>query len=144
MLVGFFIFGLAYVFNYSGMAASMAHGFSKMGKVYLIVAPILGWIAVALSGSNTSANAIFGKFQMQVGALLGFPLLLFPAVNSVGAEVGKPVAPQTASVGVSTTGYVRNEGEVIRYNMPRTLVILLFLIGIGVLYYFVFPAAMRL
>ncbi len=144
MLVGLFIFGLAYVFNFSGMAASMAHGFSKMGKVYLLVAPILGWIAVALSGSNTSANAIFGKFQMQVGALLGFPLLLFPALNSVGAEVGKPVAPQTASVGVSTTGYVRNEGEVIRYNMPWTLLILLFLIGIGALYYFVFPAAMKL
>jgi lactate permease len=57
--------------------------------------------------------------------------------------VGKPVAPQTASVGVSTTGFVRNEGEVIRYNMAWTLVILAYLIGIGCLYYFLIPGAMK-
>jgi lactate permease len=79
-----------------------------------------------------------------VGRLLGAPVLLFPSLNSVGAEVGKPVAPQTASVGVSTTRYVRNEGEVIRYNMGWTLVILVYLVAIGCLYYFVLPGAMRL
>jgi len=79
-----------------------------------------------------------------VARLLGAPLLLFPSLNSVGAEVGKPVAPQTASVGVATTRFVRNEGEVIRYNMVWTLVILVYLIGIGCLYYFVFPAAVSL
>ena len=78
-----------------------------------------------------------------VGQILGFPPLLLPTINSVGAEIGKPVAPQTASVGVSTTKYVRNEGEVIRHNMPWTLVVLAYLIGIGALFYFVLPGAMR-
>ena len=98
-LVGVFIFGLAYVFNYSGMAASLAKGFSSMGTAFIIVCPILGFIGVALSGSNTSTNAMFGKFQALVGAQLGMPPLLLPTLNSVGAEIGKPVAPQTASVG---------------------------------------------
>ena len=73
LLVGVFIFGLAYVFNYSGMAASLANGFSKIGPWFVVVAPILGWIGVALSGSNTSTNAMFGAFQAEVGKLLGIP-----------------------------------------------------------------------
>ncbi len=144
LLVGPLIYGLAYVFNFSGMANSMANGFSKVGTVYIVLAALLGWIGVALSGSNTSTNAVFGQFQYTVARLLGAPVLLFPSLNSVGAEVGKPVAPQTASVGVSTSGFVRNEGEVIRHNMAWTFVILAFLIGIGCLYFFVLPGAMRL
>lgn len=144
LLVGPLIFGLAYVFNFAGMASSMAHGFAELGVWFIVVAPLLGWIAVALSGSNTSSNAVFGAFQLSVARILGAPPLLFPSLNSVGAEVGKPVAPQTASVGVSTTRFVRNEGEVIRYNMGWTLVILAWLVLVGLLYYFLFPAAMRL
>lgn len=141
-LVGVFIFGLAFVFNFSGMAGSLAYGFSKIGAWFIIVAPILGWIGVALSGSNTSTNAMFGAFQVAVGKLLGFPPLLLPTLNSVGAEVGKPVAPQTASVGVSTSRFVRNEGAVIRHNMAWTLILLVYLILIGVLFYLFFPHVM--
>jgi lactate permease len=142
-LVGVFIFGLAYTFNYSGMAATMANGFSKIGNLFILLAPVLGWIAVALSGSNTSSNAVFGQFQVAVARLLHLPILLTPSLNSVGAEVGKPVAPQTASVGVSTTKHVRDEGRVIRHNMGWTFVILAYLIGIGLLFYFVLPGTMR-
>ncbi|HYB09751.1 MAG TPA: L-lactate permease [Alphaproteobacteria bacterium] len=141
-LVGVFIFGLAFVFNFSGMAASLAFGFSKIGAFFIIVAPILGWIGVALSGSNTSTNAMFGAFQMQVGKLLGFPPVLLPTLNSVGAEIGKPIAPQTASVGVSTSRFVRNEGEVIRHNMGWTFILLIYLIVIGVAFYFFVPNIM--
>ncbi len=143
LLVGFFIFGLAFVFNYSGMASSLAFGFSKVGPAFILLAPILGWIGVALSGSNTSTNAMFGLVQSQVGRILGFPVLLLPSLNSTGAEVGKPVAPQTASVGVSTSKFVRDEGQVIRHNMGWTLVLLAWLIIVGLLFYFLFPAVMR-
>jgi lactate permease len=144
LLVGVFIFGLAYVFNYSGMAASLATGFARIGPFFIVVAPILGWIGVALSGSNTSTNAMFGFFQASVGRLLGFPPLLLPTLNSVGAEVGKPVAPQTASVGVSTSRFVRDEGQVIRHNMGWTLILLGYLIVIGVLFYLFAPSVMGL
>ena len=144
LLVGVFIFGLAFVFNYSGMGASLAFGFSKVGPAFILLAPILGWIGVALSGSNTSTNSLFGLVQVQVGRLLGFPVLLLPSMNSVGAEVGKPVAPQTASVGVSTSKFVRDEGQVIRHNMGWTLVLLAWLIIVGLIYYFLFPGFMKL
>ncbi|MBV8770529.1 MAG: L-lactate permease [Hyphomicrobiales bacterium] len=138
-LVGVFIFGLAYVFNYSGMAGSLAKAFSNMGAAFIVVAPLLGFIGVALSGSNTSTNAMFGKFQALVGQLLGFPLMLLPTLNSVGAEIGKPIAPQTASVGVSTSEFVRNEGEVIRHNFGWTIVLLVYLVLIGIACYLFFP-----
>jgi lactate permease len=143
LLVGVFIFGLAYVYNFSGMAASLAKAFSALGAVFIVVAPILGFIGVALSGSNTSTNAMFGKFQALVGQVLGFPPLLLPTVNSIGAEIGKPVAPQTASVGVSTSRFVRNEGAVIRHNFGWTLVLLGYLVLIAVACYLFFPGAMR-
>jgi lactate permease len=144
LLVGVFIFGLAYVYNYSGMAASLAKAFSSIGAAFIVVAPILGFIGVALSGSNTSTNAMFGKFQALVGQILGFPPLLMPTINSVGAEIGKPVAPQTASVGVSTTRFVRNEGEVIRHNFLWCLAVLCYLIVISVACYLFFPGIAKL
>ncbi|HEV3020664.1 MAG TPA: L-lactate permease [Burkholderiaceae bacterium] len=142
LLVGVFIFGLAYVYNFSGMAASLAKAFSTLGTAFIVVAPILGFIGVALSGSNTSTNAMFGKFQALVGQILGFPPLLLPTVNSVGAEIGKPIAPQTASVGVSTTRFVRNEGQVIRHNFGWCLAVLVYLIIISVACYEFFPGIM--
>ncbi len=138
-LVGFFIFGLAFNFNYSGMAGSLAYGFSRIGVWFVLLAPVLGWIGVALSGSNTSTNAMFGWFQLTVGRILGLPPVLLPSLNSVGAEIGKPVAPQTASVGVSTSRFVRNEGEVIRHNFGWTLVLLLYLMLVGGGFYLFAP-----
>jgi lactate permease len=144
LLVAPIIFGLADVYNYSGMASTLAYGFSRIGTSFILLAPILGWIGVALSGSNTSTNALFGGFQYAVGRLLNMPILLLPSLNSVGAEVGKPVAPQTASVGVSTSRFVRREGDVIRHNFGWTIVLLAYLILIGLFYRFLVPGAMRL
>jgi lactate permease len=143
VLVGFFIFGLAFTFVFSGMASSMAYGCSKVGVAFIVLAPILGWVGVALSGSNTSTNAMFGPVQMVTGRLLNLPLLLLPSFNSVGAEVGKPIAPQTAAVGVSTSKFVRSEGAVIRHNMGWTLALLAYLLLLSLMFYFFFPGLMQ-
>jgi len=144
LLVAFFIFALAYVFVFTGMANSLAYGISKIGVFFVVLAPVLGWIGVALSGSNTATNAMFGPVQAMTGRLLNLPVLFLPSINSVGAEVGKPIAPQTASVGVSTSKLVRSEGQVIRHNMGWTLIMLAYLILIGLLFYYVFPNRMTL
>ncbi|HEV2520915.1 MAG TPA: L-lactate permease [Candidatus Acidoferrales bacterium] len=142
LLVAFFIFALAYVFVFTGMANSLAFGLSKIGVFFVVLAPILGWIGVALSGSNTSTNAMFGPVQAMTGRLLNLPVLLLPSLNSVGSEVGKPIAPQTASVGVSTSKLVRSEGQVIRHNMGWTLILLAYLIVLSVIFYYFFPNLM--
>jgi lactate permease len=144
LLVAFFIFALAYAFVYTGMANSLAFGLSKIGLFFVVLAPVLGWIGVALSGSNTSTNAMFGPVQAMTGRLLHLPVLMLPTFNSVGSEVGKPIAPQTASVGVSTSKLVRSEGQVIRHNMGWTLILLAYLILISLLFYFFFPNSMSL
>lgn len=144
LLVAFFIFALAYIFVYTGMANSLAFGLSKIGLFFVVLAPVLGWIGVALSGSNTSTNAMFGPVQAMTGRLLNLPVLLLPSFNSVGSEVGKPIAPQTASVGVSTSKLVRSEGQVIRHNMGWTLILLAYLILITVVFYYFFPNSMML
>jgi lactate permease len=144
LLVAFFIFALAYTFVFTGMANSLAFGLSKIGLFFVVLAPVLGWIGVALSGSNTSTNAMFGPVQAMTGRLLGLPVLLLPTFNSVGSEVGKPIAPQTASVGVSTSKLVRSEGQVIRHNMGWTLVLLAYLILITIMFYYLFPDSMLL
>ena len=108
------------------MAGSLAKAFSALGPYIIVVAPILGFIGTALSGSNT--NAMCGKFQALVGQLLGFPLMLLPVLNSVGAEIGKPIAPQTASVGVSTSEFV-----LIAYLVLIGVACSLFFLGIAVL-----------
>ncbi|ADX81720.1 L-lactate permease [Saccharolobus islandicus] len=140
ILTGVFVVGLAYVFNFSGMAYSLAWKTSDLGVAFIIVSPLFGWIGCALSGSNTSTNALFGAFQATTARLAGLPVGLPPALNSVGAELAKPVAPQTASAGVSTTKYVRKEGIVIRKNLPWAIGILIYLILIGVLYAFLAPS----
>ena len=144
LLVAFFIFALAYIFVFTGMANSLAFGLSKIGLFFVVLAPVLGWIGVALSGSNTSTNAMFGPVQAMTGRLLHLPVLLLPTFNSVGSEVGKPIAPQTASVGVSTSKLVRSEGQVIRHNMGWTLILLAYLILISILFYYFFPNSMSL
>ena len=144
LLVAFFVFALAYIFVYTGMANSLAYGLSKIGIFYVVLAPVVGWIGVALSGSNTSTNAMFGPVQAMTGKLLNLPVLLLPSFNSVGAEVGKPIAPQTASVGVATSSLVRSEGQVIRHNMGWTLIVLAYLILISLLFYYVLPKSMSL
>jgi L-lactate permease len=136
LLVAFFIFALAYIFVFTGMANSLAYGLSKIGVFFVVLAPILGWIGVALSGSNTATNAMFGPVQALTGRLLNLPVLLLPSFNSVGAEVGKPIAPQTASVGVSTSKLVRSEGQVIRHNLGWTLAMLAYLVVISAVFYF--------
>ena len=74
LLVAFFIFALAYVFVFTGMANSLAFGLSKIGVFFVVLAPVLGWIGVALSGSNTSTNAMFGPVQAMTGRLLHLPV----------------------------------------------------------------------
>lgn len=142
LLVACFTFALAFIFVFTGMANSLAYGLSKIGPFFVVLAPVLGFIGVALSGSNTTTNAMFGPVQAMTGGLLNLPVLLLPSFNSVGAEVGKPISPQTASVGVSTSKLVRGEGQVIRHNMGWTLVMLAYLIVIAVLFNYVFPSVM--
>ena len=133
ILTSIFVFSLAYTFNFVGFAYSIALYASQLGLLFFIISPFLGALGAALTGSNTSSNAIFGKIQYLTGIKLGFPPALLPIANSTGAELAKPIAPQTVSVGVTTSKYIGKEGEIIKNNFKYVL----FLVSVLMLILFI-------
>ncbi|AIO70415.1 L-lactate permease [Burkholderia oklahomensis] len=106
------IVGLAYLLNYSGMSYTLGMGVASTGALFPLVSATLGWIAVFLSGSDTSGNALFGNLQVVAARQLGFDPVLMAATNSSGGVMGKMISPQNIATGVSTTDLKGQEGVV--------------------------------
>jgi lactate permease len=107
-----FIIGLAYLMNYSGMAYTLGQGVASTGPLFVFLSPFLGWVAVLLSGSDTSGNALFGNLQVVAARQLGLDPVLFAAANSSGGVMGKMVSPQNIATGVAVTNLKGHEGTV--------------------------------
>ncbi|TME13898.1 MAG: L-lactate permease [Chloroflexi bacterium] len=107
------IIGLAYLFNYSGMAYTLGLAISKVGAIFPFFAVFLGWIGVFLSGSDTSSNALFGNLQVVAAKQLHLSPVLMAATNSSGGVMGKMVSPQNVTTGVSTSTLVGKEGLIV-------------------------------
>lgn len=106
------IVGLAYLLNYSGISYTLGTGVASTGALFPLVSATLGWIAVFLSGSDTSGNALFGNLQVVAARQLGFDPVLMAATNSSGGVMGKMISPQNIATGVSTTDLKGQEGVV--------------------------------
>ncbi len=117
------IVGLAYLFNYSGMAYSLGLALSKVGGIFPFFSAFLGWIACFLSGSDTSSNALFGNLQVAAARQLKLSPVLMAATNSSGAVMSKMISPQNVTTGVSTTEYVGQEGLVIRRTFIHSIIL---------------------
>lgn len=107
------IIGLAYLFNYSGMAYTLGLAISKVGAIFPFFAVFLGWIGVFLSGSDTSSNALFGNLQVVAANQLHLSPVLMAATNSSGGVMGKMLSPQNVTTGVSTSTLVGKEGLIV-------------------------------
>ncbi|MEC5409180.1 L-lactate permease [Paraburkholderia sp. MPAMCS5] len=106
------IVGLAYLLNYSGMSYTLGMGVASTGALFPLVSASLGWIAVFLSGSDTSGNALFGNLQVVAARQVGLDPVLMAATNSSGGVMGKMISPQNIATGVSTTELKGKEGVV--------------------------------
>jgi lactate permease len=106
------IVGLAFLLNYSGMSYTLGLGVASAGALFPLVSAFLGWIAVFLSGSDTSGNALFGNLQVVAAKQLGLDPVLMAATNSSGGVMGKMISPQNIATGVSTTELKGKEGLV--------------------------------
>jgi L-lactate transport len=115
------IIGLAYLFNYSGMAYTLGLAISKVGAIFPFFAVFLGWIGVFLSGSDTSSNALFGNLQVVAAKQLHLSPVLMAATNSTGGVMGKMVSPQNVTTGVSTSTLVGKEGQVVARVLKHSL-----------------------
>jgi lactate permease len=126
------IVGLAYLLNYSGMSYTLGMGVASTGAFFPLVSATLGWVAVFLSGSDTSGNALFGNLQVVAARQLGFDPVLMAATNSSGGVMGKMISPQNIATGVSTTDLKGQEGVVFARTFWHSVLLTLVL---GVLVY---------
>jgi lactate permease len=118
------VLGLAYVMNLSGQTGSMGAWLAGAGAGFAILSPILGWIGVAVTGSDTSANALFGALQVETAAKAGLDPTLMAAANSSGGVLGKMVSPQNLAIAAAAVGMAGREGDIFRKVLGWSLVLL--------------------
>jgi lactate permease len=119
------VLALAYVLNQSGQTNTLGAFFAAAGGVFIFLSSILGWIGVAVTGSDTSSNALFGALQVQTAAKAGLDPLLLAAANSSGGVLGKMISPQNLAIAASAVGMAGREGDIFRKVVGWSLVMLL-------------------
>ncbi|MFM0733969.1 L-lactate permease [Paraburkholderia sediminicola] len=108
------VVGVAYVMNLSGQIVTLGIWAAKAGPAFAPVSPVLGWFATALTGSDTSANALFGMLQLTTAHHTGLSDILLTAANTSGGVVGKAISPQNLAVGAVAVGMMGKEGVLFR------------------------------
>ena len=108
------MFGIGYVMRYAGLDAILGLAFARTGRAYPYFGTMLGWLGVALTGSDTSSNVLFGSLQVLTATQVGVSTLLMAAANSAGGVMGKMIDAQSIVVAGAATGYVGHEGLILR------------------------------
>ena len=133
------IVALAYLMNYSGLAYTLGLGAASAGRWFVLFSPLLGWVAVALSGSDTSGNALFGNLQVVAARQLDLSPVLFAATNSSGGVMSKMISPQNIATGVSVIGLRGREGAVFARTFLHSLALTLVLVALVIVQQFLLP-----
>jgi lactate permease len=118
------VMALAYVMNASGMAACLGLFCTRAGRAYPFIAPVVGWLGVFLTGSDTSSNVLFGGLQKAAAERLGINPILTGAANASGGVMGKMISPQSLAVACAATGMVGEEGSLLRFALRHSLILL--------------------
>ncbi len=117
------VLALAFVLNLSGQTASLGTWLAGTGGAFALLSPILGWLGVAVTGSDTSSNSLFGALQVQAAAKAGLDPLLMAAANSSGGVLGKMISPQNLAIAASAVGIAGQEGDIFRKVMKWSLLL---------------------
>lgn len=117
------VLGFAFVMNYSGMSSTMALVLANTGFLFPFFSPLLGWLGVFLTGSDTSSNALFCGLQQQTAQQLGLNETLMVAANTTGGVCGKMISPQSISIACASTGIVGKESDLFRFTVKHSLIL---------------------
>ena len=116
------VLALAYVMNYSGAVVTLGLAFAATGAMFPFFSALVGWLGVFLTGSDTSANALFGNLQVVTANTLGFDPAIMAASNSSGGVMGKMISLQSLAVAVAATGMARSEeGKLFRFTIKHSI-----------------------
>ncbi|WP_243439502.1 L-lactate permease [Fundidesulfovibrio soli] len=121
------IVGLAFIMNANGMSTTLGLALAGTGVLFPFFAPILGWLGVFLTGSDTSSNLLFGNLQKTTAQAIGVSPELCAAANTSGGVTGKMISPQSIAVGVAATGLHGKDGDIFRFTLWHSVAMLLFI-----------------
>ena len=121
------ILGLAYLMNYSGMSSTLGLAFTHTGSLFPFFSPLLGWLGVFLTGSDTSSCALFGGMQKDTATAVGMSPELAVAANASGGVTAKMISPQSLSVATAATNMVGQEGNLFRFTIGHSIAMTLVL-----------------
>jgi L-lactate transport len=138
------VVALAFIMNYSGQTATLGLVAAKTGSAFPFFSTLLGWLGVFLTGSDTSANALFGTLQVVTANQLGLNPVLMAAANSSGGVLGKMISLQSIAVAAAATGMARSEeSALLRFTLKHSI-FLVCLIGLLAMFYtYVVPTWVR-
>ena len=126
------VLGLAFVMNASGQTATLGTWMAGAGGFFAVLSPFLGWLGVAVTGSDTSSNSLFGALQVTAAHQAGLDPVLMAASNSSGGVLGKMISPQNLAIAAAAVGMTGQEGDLFRKVFGWSLV---FIVGMAVLVY---------
>jgi lactate permease len=118
------VVGFAFVLNNSGMSNTMAVAIASTGVLFPFFSPVLGWLGVFLTGSDTSSNALFCKLQYTSAHAIGVNPLVTVAANASGGVTGKMISPQSIAVGAAAVGLIGRESELFRFTAKHSFIML--------------------
>jgi lactate permease len=134
--------GLAYVMNYSGMTSTLGLALAASGVAFPFFSAVVGWLGVFLTGSDTSANALFGNLQVVTANALGLNPILTASVNSAAGVMGKMISIQSIAVAVAATGMTTaDESRLFRFTIKHSVLLMALMGVISMLFAYVFPDA---
>jgi lactate permease len=118
------VLALAYVMNLSGQTITIGNWLAGAGAAFALLSPILGWLGVAVTGSDTSSNALFGALQVSAAQKANLSPMLMAAANSSGGVLGKMISPQNLAIGAAAVGMGGREGDLFRMVVKWSLILL--------------------
>ncbi|MCZ0106935.1 L-lactate permease LutP [Bacillus licheniformis] len=121
------VVGFAYVTNSSDMSTTLGMSLAMTGSMFAFFSPVLGWLGVFITGSDTSANLLFGSLQKMTAQSVGMEPVLSVAANSSGGVTGKMISPQSIAVACAAVGLAGKESDLLRFTLKHSL-FLLFLV----------------
>ncbi len=113
------------VANNAGMMAALGAALATTGMLFTFLAPVLGWLGVFVTGSDTSANLLFGPLQYETAKQIGMDPILALAANSSGGVTGKMISPQSIAIACAAVGISGKEAELLRFTLKHSLILLL-------------------
>ncbi|RKG36966.1 L-lactate permease [Acinetobacter rongchengensis] len=133
------VLAFAFIANYSGMSATLALALAHTGHAFTFFSPFLGWLGVFLTGSDTSANALFAALQATTAQQIGVPEVLLVAANTSGGVTGKMISPQSIAIACAAVGLVGKESDLFRFTVKHSITFTVMIGIIITLQAYVFP-----